>query len=138
MAHPPQDLGGKDFNHRQTIAGNKHPMENYVPVLTTNGRPLAPCHAKRDRSLVRAGKAQFRHQPGIRGIALTKTHVPRVKQSSQLQLRIDPGSKHTGIAITRDHPDGSRDALMALVINHRGRNIKSAMTKRAQKRRSRR
>ena len=124
MAHPPQDLGGKDFNHRQTIAGNKHPMENYVPVLTPNGRPLAPCHAKRDRSLVRAGKAQFRHQPGIRGIALTKTNVPRVKQSSQLQLRIDPGSKHTGIAITRDHPDGSRNALMALVINHRGRNIK--------------
>ena len=69
---------------------------------------------------------------------LTKTNVPKVKQSSKLQLRIDPGSKHTGIAITRDHPDGTRDALMALVINHRGRNIKLAMTKRRQLRRSRR
>ena len=83
-------------------------MENYVPVLTPNGRPLAPCHAKRARSLVRAGKAQFRHKRGIRCIVLTKTNVPKVKQSSELQLRIDPGSKHTGIAITRDHPDGYR------------------------------
>ena len=39
-------------------------MENYVPVLTTNGRSLAPCHPKRARSLVRAGKARFQHKSG--------------------------------------------------------------------------
>ena len=85
-------------------------MDNYVPVITTKGRPLAPCHAKRARSLVRAGKAQFRHKRGIRCIVLTKTNVPMVKQSSKLQLHIDPGSKHTGIVIPRDHPDGTHDA----------------------------
>ena len=113
-------------------------MENYVPVLTANSRPMAPCHPRRARSLVRAGKAQFRHKRGIRCIVLTKTNVPKVKHTSKLQLRIDPGSKHTGIAITRDYTDGSRDVLMALVINHRGQAIKLAMTKRRQLRRSRR
>ena len=111
---------------------------NYIPVITTKGRPLAPCHPKRARSLVRAGKAEFKHHRGIRCIVLTKTNVPKVKQRSQLQLRIDPGGKHTGIAITRDHPDGSRDVLMALVVNHRGKAIKLAMTKRRQLRRRRR
>ena len=89
----PQDLGEKDSNHRQTIAGKHIIMENYIPVFTTKGRPLAPCHPKRGRSLVRAGKAQFKYR---RGIVLRKTTVPKVKNTSKLQLRIDPGSKHTG------------------------------------------
>ena len=113
-------------------------MDNYVPVLTTKGRPLAPCHPKRARSLVRAGKAQFKHRYGIRCIVLTRTNVPKVQQRSKLQLRIDPGARHTGMAITRDDPDGSRAVGLALVINHHGRTIKSAMTKRRQMRRGRR
>ena len=113
-------------------------MENYVPVLTASGRPLAPCHPKRARSLVRAGKASYRHKRGIRCIVLTKTNVPKVKNSAKLQLRIDPGSRHTGVAITRERRDGSRDVLMALVINHRGKSIQRAMTKRSQMRHSRR
>ena len=138
MSHPPQDLGEKDSNHRQTIAGSEIIMQNYVPVLTNNGRHLAPCHPKRARSLVHAGKARSHHQRGIRCIVLTKTNVPKVKNRSKVQLRIDPGSKHTGIAITRDYPNGSRDALLTLVINHRGKNIMLAMTKRRHLRRGRR
>ena len=111
---------------------------NYIPVLTTKGRPLAPCHPKRARSIVRASKAQFRHRNGIRCIVLTKTNAPKVKAASKLQLRIDPGGKHTGIAIARDHPDGSRDVIMALVVNHRGRDIKNNMVKRRVHRRNRR
>ena len=95
-------------------------MHNYVPVLTSKSRPLTPCHPKRASSLVRAGKAQFKHRCGIRCIVLTKTNVPKVQQRSKLQLRIDPGARHTGIAITRDDPDGSRAVRLALVINHRG------------------
>ena len=113
-------------------------MDNYVPVITTKGRPLAPCHPKRARSLVRAGKAQFLHRDGIRCVVLTKTNVPKVKATSKLQLRIDPGSKHTGIAVTKDHPDGSRAVNMALVINHRGRDIQNSMVKRRAHRRNRR
>ena len=113
-------------------------MDNYVPVLTTKGRPLAPCHPQRAHSLVRAGKARFKHRYGIRCIVLTRTNVPKLREHCKLQLRIDPGAKHTGIAITRDSTDGSRAVGLALVINHRGRTIKSAMTKRRQMRRGRR
>ena len=113
-------------------------MDNYIPVLTTKGRPLAPCHPQRARSLVRAGKAQFKHRYGIRCIVLTRTNVPKLRERCKLQLRIDPGARHTGIAITRDDVDGSRTVELALVINHRGRTIKTAMTKRRQMRRGRR
>ena len=113
-------------------------MDNYVPVLTIKGRPLAPCHPKRARSLVRAGKAQFKHRYGIRCIVLTRTNVPKLRGRCKLQLRIDPGARHTGIAITRDSADTSRTVGLALVINHRGRTIKKAMTKRRQMRRGRR
>ena len=113
-------------------------MDNYVPVLTTKGRPLAPCHPQRARSLVRAGKARFKHRYGIRCIVLTRTNVPKLRERCKFQLRIDPGARHTGIAITRNSADGSRTVELALVINHRGNTIKKAMTKRRQMRRGRR
>ena len=83
-------------------------MENYIPVLTASGRPLAPCHPKRAHSLVKQGKAQYRHRRGVRCIMLNKTSVPKIKNSSKLQLRINPSSRHTGVAVTRDYSDGSR------------------------------
>ena len=66
------------------------------------------------------------------------THQICEPSPSKLQLRTNPGSRHTGVAVTRDYSDDSRDVLIALVINHRGRSIKLAMTKRAQNRRNRR
>ena len=77
---------------------------NYIPVLTKSGRPLAPCHPSRAQSLVDAGKARFQHRRGIRCIILNKTNIPRVKTSSSLSLRIDPGSRTTGIATTQGQP----------------------------------
>ena len=112
--------------------------ENYIPVLTAKGRPLAPCHPRRARKLVRAGKASFKHRRGIRCIILHKTNVPRVRNSSRLQLRIDPGADTTGIAVTREHQDGSRSALMGLELKHQGRAIRRRMTRRQQFRRNRR
>ena len=112
--------------------------DNYIPVLTIRGRPLAPCHPHRARSLVRAGKASFRHRKGIRCIILHRTNIPKVKQASKLQLRIDPGSRTTGIAITRDHHDSSREALLGIEIKHRGKAISNALTDRGKKRRNRR
>ena len=113
-------------------------MENYIPVLTPNRRPLAPCHPSRARGLVRQEKANFRHRSGIRIIILNKTQVPKLKNSSKLQLRIDPGAKTTGIAITRDQPGGTRDALMTLEITHQGRAVSRRLIKRHQLRRNRR
>ena len=113
-------------------------MENYIPVLTAKGRPLAPCHPKRAKSLVKAGKARFQHRSGIRYIVLFKTNIPKLKSAAKLQLRIDTGSEHTGVAVSRDHANGSRSALICLELRHRGKAIKSAMLDRSQHRGNRR
>lgn len=113
-------------------------MENYIPVITTKGRPLAPCHPHRAKSLVKAGKARFQHRSGIRYIVIFKQRIPKLKNAAKLQLRLDPGSEYTGLAVTRDHSDGSRSVLMALEIKHRGKAIKNAISKRRKKRRTRR
>ena len=47
-------------NHRRKRAMNEI---NYIPVLTNKGRPLAPCHPKRARSLVRAGQSPVQAPP---------------------------------------------------------------------------
>ena len=113
-------------------------MDNYVPVLTKSGRPLAPCHPNRAQSLVRQGKAAYRHKRGIRCIVLHKSNVPKVKRASKVQIRIDPGSEKTGIAVTREHHDSSRSALLVIELRHRGRAIKTAMVKRRVHRHKRR
>ena len=116
-----------------------HPkMDNYIPVLTKARRPLAPCHPNRAKSLVKAGKARFITRYGIRCIILNKTAVPKLKTRCRVQLRVKPGAAVTGIAITLEHPDGSRSVLMALQIEHRGRTITKALIKRRQRRRNRR
>ena len=113
-------------------------MQNYIPVLTQKGRPLAPCHPRRAKGLVKAGKARLQYHYGIRCIVIFKSAIPKLKNAAKLQLRIDPGSENTGIAVTRDHKDSTRSALMALEIKHRGKSIKRAMTKRSRNRRNRR
>ena len=112
--------------------------QRYIPVLTTNGRPLAPCHPNRARSLVQHGKAHFRHRRGIRCITLHKSNIPKVKKASSTAVRINPGSRTTGIAVTRDHKDGSRTCLMAMELTHQGRAITKRLIKRRQLRRNRR
>ncbi len=112
--------------------------ENYIPVLTGDDRPLAPCHPRRARGLVANGKASFKHKSGIRCIVIHKTNIPKVKRASKLVLRIDPGSKTTGIASTREHKDGSRTCLIGIEVKHQGKAISTRMTKRRQKRHTRR
>ena len=113
-------------------------MDNYIPVLTKARRPLAPCHPNRAKSLVKAGKARFITRYGIRCIILNKTAVPKLKTRCRVQLRVKPGAAITGIAITLEHPDGSRSVLMAFQLEHRGKIITRALIKRRQRRQNRR
>ena len=113
-------------------------MENYIPVLTGNKRPLAPCHPTRAKSLVAQGKATFKYKYGIRCIILHKSNIPKLKNASKLTLQINPGSRTTGMAITRDNQDGSRNCLITTEIHHRGKLITSKLVKRSQKRHTRR
>lgn len=104
-------------------------MSNQVLVLDTNCQPLTPCTPGMARSLLKAGKAAvFRYFPFS---IILKKEVKDVPQP--LILKLDPGSKTTGIALLKD------DLLIwAAELTHRGADIKDALLARRQLRRGRR
>lgn len=103
-----------------------------VFVLDTNKRPLYPCHPAKARRLLRDGKAAvFRRYPFT---IILKREVDGEVQSS-LRLKIDPGSKETGLAIVDDK---SGEVVFAGEIHHRGQQIRDALLSRRQLRRGRR
>jgi 5-methylcytosine-specific restriction endonuclease McrA len=103
-----------------------------------------PCHPARARELLRRARAVV-----VRLAPFTIRLRDRGRGESEVsgvQLRIDPGSKGTGIAVTdvkanRAH-DGStptvRRGLVAVELLHRGEQIRKAMAQRAGYRRRRR
>jgi 5-methylcytosine-specific restriction endonuclease McrA len=103
-----------------------------VFVLDTNKRPLDPVHPGRARLLLSSGKAAvFKRYPFT---IILKCEV----QSSALEpfrLKIDPGSKTTGLALVHD---GSSQVVFAAELMHRGQAIKHALADRRGIRRSRR
>lgn len=79
-------------------AVKNYETQNYVFVLDKHHRPLMPCHPARARELLRKGKAVV-HKLYPFTIRL-KDKVGGTTGS--LRLKIDPGSKVTGLAIVRD------------------------------------
>ena len=110
--------------------------QNRVPVIDTNRQPLAPCTPRRARILVKQGKAQGRHRNGIYHLVLNRTVPSQLIQPAS--ITVNPGSTTTGIAVIQDRNDQSRTVLFGLELHHRGKTIKTNMTKRAQHRNSRR
>ena len=105
-------------------------MSNHVFVLDTNKQPLEPCTPGMARSLLKAGKAAvFKQYPFT--IILKKVVQP--KEVKQCQLKLDPGSKTTGIAILQDNK-----LIWAGELTHRGQQIKDALSARRALRRGRR
>ncbi|MFF0307689.1 RNA-guided endonuclease IscB [Streptosporangium sp. NPDC004379] len=104
-------------------------------VLDAHGHPLDPCHPARARRLLASGRAvMVRHTPFV--IRLRD----RVAADSTVQgvaVGIDPGSKHTGIAVFTDR-DGSRTGRYAIQLDHRGGQIRDKLSARAALRRGRR
>ncbi|MEV0489083.1 RNA-guided endonuclease IscB [Streptomyces atratus] len=108
-----------------------------VFVLAKGGQPLMPCHPARARELLTKGRAVVvRHAP------FTIRLKDRTRAGSDVtgvQLRIDPGSKGTGIALTDtkketgpgDTPVTVRRGLFSLELRHRGEQIHRAMGQRA-------
>ncbi|WP_205772479.1 RRXRR domain-containing protein [Microvirga calopogonii] len=106
-----------------------------VYVLDKHQKPLMPCSEKRARKLLSAGRARVhRMRP------FTIRLIDRTVEESTLQpirLKIDPGSKGTGIALTRG--DVARQWVLALIeLQHRGHQIRDALTQRRAFRRRRR
>jgi 5-methylcytosine-specific restriction endonuclease McrA len=105
----------------------------HVMVLDRRGNPLMPCHPARARELLRKGRAVVvRHTPFV--IRL-KDRVGGEIQP--VRLGVDPGSKTTGMAVSRDHI-GVRHLLFRLEVGHRSAQIHKKMQERAAYRRRRR
>ena len=103
--------------------------QNYALVLDNNRKPLNPCTPGVARSLLKSRKAKvFRRFPFT--IILDKAVGDK---PSSMQLKLDPGSKVTGIALLQ----GEKVVFGAELI-HRGQQIKDALESRRALRRGRR
>lgn len=104
-----------------------------VLVVDKHQQPLMPCHPARARELLNKGKAAVLRQQPFTIILLEREGG----ETQEMQVKIDPGSKTTGIAIVADFKRGLRCIWAAEVI-HRGQQIQNALLKRRQQRRARR
>jgi len=102
----------------------------FVFVLDSSKKPLNPTHPAKARKLLKMGKAAvFKRYPFT--IILKEEVVEPNNQ--ELRIKIDPGSRTTGLAILRDEV-----VLWAAEITHKGFQIRDVLTSRRQLRRSRR
>jgi len=116
-----------------------------VFVLDRRKKPLMPCSEKRARILLERGRARVH-----RMVPFTIRLVDRLVEDSvlqQLRLKLDPGSKTTGIALVREAETvavttgevvRALTVLMLLELKHRGQAIRDALTSRGAFRRRRR
>ncbi len=103
-----------------------------VFVLDTKKRPLDPVHPGWARKLLSSGQAAvFRRYPFT--IILKREETSPAMHP--LRLKIDPGSKMTGVALVNDV---SGEVVWAAELTHRGQVIKKALDDRRAVRRSRR
>src|SRR5436305_7127453 len=103
-----------------------------VFVLDTNKQPLNPVHPGRARLLLTQGKAAVWRRYPFTIILKKVVDEPEV---TPLRVKLDPGSKTTGIAIVDDE---SGEVVFAAELQHRGSAIKKAHDDRRAVRRSRR
>lgn len=102
-------------------------------VLDKNRKPLDPCHPARARKLLKKGRAAvFRIQPFT---IILKDRTLEASTVHPHQLKIDPGSKTTGLAIINE---ATSHIVFGAEINHRGQSVHKSMQDRASKRRARR
>ena len=108
-----------------------------VFVLDKAGKPLMPCSEKRARLLLARGSARVhRMLPFVIRLVDRQAATCAVQP---LRIKLDPGSKTTGLALVRDtqHIDTATGEIQraAAVLNlfeliHRGRQISEALTAR--------
>lgn len=124
--------------------GRKAPVTRAVPkpvaprvfVLGADGVPLDPCHPARARRLLACGRARVtRHTPFV--ICLTDRSAEQ-SVIHPLIVKIDPGSRHTGMVLTRLDSKGRTHGVFAVQVDHRGRQISEKLSARAGSRRRRR
>ena len=104
-----------------------------VFVLDRNLKPLDPCHPARARELLQKGRAKVFKRYPFTIVLQDRTVENSVTQAHR--IKIDPGSKNTGIAVVQEV---TGRVTSALEISHRGQQIKDALESRRALRRGRR
>ena len=112
--------------------GKKAIRMQHVFVLDAEKRPLMPCRPARARLLLNQGKAAvFRNFPFTIILQTVRSNA----QTALLRLKLDPGSKTTGLVIVNDT---TGEIIFAAEITHRGQQVHERLAQRAAIRRSRR
>ncbi len=112
--------------------GKRDQSVSKVFVLDANKQKLNPVHPGRARILLSAGKAAVYRRYPLTIILKCAVESPQVQP---LRIKLDPGSKTTGIAIVNDV---SGEVAFAAELAHRGQTIKKSLDDKRAIRRSRR
>jgi hypothetical protein len=100
-----------------------HPVARHprVFVLDKHHKPLMPCHPARARELLHKGRARVHklHPFTVRLIDRTVEE----SEVAGVQVKIDPGSRRTGIAVIRPGRDSAVYGVFGIEIAHRGQQI---------------
>ena len=92
-----------------------------VFVVDTKKQPLNPVHPGRARLLLTQGKAAVLRRYPFTLVLKSAVESPYVEP---LRVKLDPGSKVTGLAIVND---ASGEVVFAAELTHRGHAIKKAL-----------
>ncbi len=103
-----------------------------VITLDKRKRPLGHCTEKRARKLMEARRAVVhRYYPFT--IIIKDIDAREVKANHEYRIKIDPGAKHTGIAVV-----DKDKAILFMQIKHRGDDVVDLLGQRNSNRRNRR
>jgi 5-methylcytosine-specific restriction endonuclease McrA len=104
-----------------------------VFVLDNNKQPLMPAHPARARALLSKGKAAVYRRAPFTIILKHRTGG----DTQPIEIKVDPGSKVTGLALVAEFSKGRR-VIFAANCHHRGSLIKKKLDARRAHRRGRR
>ena len=121
-----------DFPLLRTLRGNFY-MDNRVFVISSQGQALMPCHPARARMLLTNGKAVCEK---VYPFTIKLADRP-TGELQPVQLKIDPGSRHSGLALVLCGEQHTK-AIFGAVLHHKGHLITDSLKSRASLRRGRR
>jgi hypothetical protein len=103
-----------------------------VLVVDHERRPCRPVHPGRARHLLTRGRAAVYHRYPF---TLVLREGEQTEEPARLRLKIDPGSKTTGLAVV---DDATGLVVWAAELTYRGEQVKARLEQRRACRRSRR
>jgi hypothetical protein len=104
--------------------------------MDKHGAPLQPTSPARARQLLKAGRARVHHHTPFVIRLVDRTVADSAVRG--VEVGVDPGSRHTGIAVFTQPQPGTRHGVFAIQVEHRGGKIRNQLVKRAALRRGRR